>query len=311
MPGAGSDAEENTAAEAADFTLIERFAANLWLERGLAENTRRAYASDLRRVAGWLKGRRRGLLQARPEDLWAFLSAEAAAGVSARTSARRLAAIRVFYRHLSRRGEIREDPSVEIETPRLPRSLPHGLSESEVEALLVAPDTRTERGLRDRAMLELLYATGLRVSELVGLRLDQLNLRQAAVRVVGKGGSERIVPLGEEAEDWLERYLAEARPGLLRSRRLDTVFPGSRGAHLTRQAFWSLIRRHAREAGIAGAISPHKLRHAFATHLLDHGADLRAVQMLLGHRDVTTTQIYTHVARERLKRLHAAHHPRG
>ncbi|MGH8161243.1 MAG: site-specific tyrosine recombinase XerD, partial [Gammaproteobacteria bacterium] len=228
-----------------------------------------------------------------------------------RTIARRLAAIRAFYRYFALRGEIREDPAAELEAPHLPRSLPHGLSESDVEALLAAPDTTGERGLRDRAMLELLYATGLRVSELVTLRLDQLNLRQGAVRVVGKGGSERIVPIGEEARDWLERYLERARAGLLHGRRLDTVFPGTRGAHLTRQAFWSLIRRHAQKAGIDGGISPHRLRHAFATHLLDHGADLRAVQMLLGHRDVTTTQIYTYVARERLKALHAAHHPRG
>ncbi|MGH8272647.1 MAG: site-specific tyrosine recombinase XerD [Gammaproteobacteria bacterium] len=295
----------------ADPALIERFATNLWLERGLAENTRRAYASDLKRLAVWLKGRGNGLLSVHPADLWAFLSAETAAGVSARTSARRLAAIRSFYRYLSLRGEIRENPADDLEAPRLPRSLPHGLSESEVEALLDAPDTQTTRGLRDRAMLELLYATGLRVSELVGLRLNQLNLRQGAVRVIGKGGSERIVPIGEEAEEWLARYLTEARPALLGGRRLDTLFPGTRGAHLTRQAFWSLIRRYARQAGITDAISPHRLRHAFATHLLDHGADLRTVQMLLGHRDVTTTQIYTYVARERLKRLHAAHHPRG
>ncbi len=305
------DLSADSPIETTDRLLIERFVEALWLERGLAENTRRAYASDLRRLAAWLKKRGKSLASAHAEDLWAFLAAETAAGATARTSARRLAATRACYRHLTLRGEVREDPSRELEAPRLPHTLPHGLSEGEVEALLGAPDTASARGLRDRGMLELLYATGLRVSELVSLRIDQLNLRQGAVRVVGKGGSERIVPIGEEAQDWLERYLDRARPELLAGRRLDTLFPTPRSAHITRQAFWSLIRRYARQAGIVGAISPHRLRHAFATHLLDHGADLRAVQMLLGHRDVTTTQIYTYVARERLKALHAQHHPRG
>ncbi len=297
--------------DAATLAQIERFSSALWLERGLADNTRSAYCSDLGRLAVWLGTQERKLSTASPRDLWGFMSAETAAGASARTTARRVAALRHFYRHLAQRGEINQDPSLDLKAPRLPRSLPHSLGEREVEALLHAPDVAGGRGLRDRAMLELLYATGLRVSELVGLRLDQLNLRQGVVRVVGKGGRERIVPVGEEARHWLERYLAEARSGLLRGRRLDNLFPTARSAHITRQAFWSLVRRYARRAGIAGDISPHWLRHAFATHLLDHGADLRAVQMLLGHRDVTTTQIYTHVARERLKALHAAHHPRG
>lgn len=296
---------------ASDLQSVERFVTALWLERGLSENTRKAYRADILRLAGYLRKRGVTLLAARNRDLWGFLSAEAATGVTARTTARRLASIRAFYRYLTARGEIRVDPARELEAPRLPRSLPHGLSEQEVEALLETPDTSCERGLRDRAMLEVLYATGLRVSELVSLRLDQLNLHQGAVRIVGKGGRERIVPLGEEARDWMELYLSRTRKSLLRGRALDSVFPGRRGDHLTRQAFWSAIRRYAVQADIRGNVSPHRLRHAFATHLLEHGADLRAVQMLLGHSDVTTTQIYTHVARERLRMLHAEHHPRG
>ncbi len=292
-------------------SLIERFETALWLEQGLAENTRRAYRSDLEQLARWLSARNCLLSEASAEDLWAFLSSEATAGRSARSSARRLAAIRHFFRYLLRQGRVREDPAAEIKAPRLPRKLPHPLTEAQVEALLAAPDPETQRGLRDRAMLELLYATGLRVTELVTLRLDQLNLRVGAVRVTGKGGRERIVPVGDEARYWLERYLRDARSNLVSGRRLDTLFPTTRSSHITRQAFWSLVQRYAREAGIDSRPSPHQLRHAFATHLLAHGADLRAVQMLLGHQDVTTTQIYTHVARERLKALHAAHHPRG
>lgn len=292
-------------------SLIERFETALWLEQGLAENTRRAYRSDLEQLARWLSARNCLLSEASAEDLWAFLSSEATAGRSARSSARRLAAIRHFFRYLLRQGRVREDPAAEIKAPRLPRKLPHPLTEAQVEALLAAPDPETQRGLRDRAMLELLYATGLRVTELVTLRLDQLNLRVGAVRVTGKGGRERIVPVGDEARYWLERYLRDARSNLVSGRRLDTLFPTTRSSHITRQAFWSLVQRYAREAGIDSGPSPHQLRHAFATHLLAHGADLRAVQMLLGHQDVTTTQIYTHVARERLKALHAAHHPRG
>ena len=291
--------------------LIERFVQALWLEQGLAENTRRAYRSDLVLLAEWLHKRGVTLRQAAARDLWAFLGSQAASGGSARTSARRLAAIRHFYRYLVREGLVGDDPAVELKAPRMPRTLPHSLSERDVQALLEAPDAGTPHGLRDRAMLELLYATGLRVSELVGLRLDQVNLRLGAVRVVGKGGKERLVPLGEEARDWLERYLREGRAGFVAGRRLDTLFPTPRRASMSRQGFWSLIRRYAAAAGIPGDVSPHQLRHAFATHLLAHGADLRAVQMLLGHQNVTTTQIYTHVERERLKALHAAHHPRG
>lgn len=310
-PAKHGDGPDSASEAAPSVRLIERFCGALWLEQGLAENTRKAYRSDLVHLQRWLHGRGRDLEQARAEDLWAFLSGEAAAGASARTSARRLAAIRHFFRYLVRQGLIQRNPALELKAPRMPRALPHSLSERDVESLLAAPDTDTARGLRDRAMLELLYATGLRVSELVTLRLDQLNLRTGAVRVIGKGGRERIVPVGEEARYWLERYLQSARTLLLQGRRLDSLFPSPRRAHITRQGFWALIRRYASVAGIRGDISPHRLRHAFATHLLEHGADLRAVQMLLGHRDVSTTQIYTHVARERLKALHALHHPRG
>lgn len=292
--------------------LIDRFVNALWLEQGLSENTRKAYRADLVKLALWLSERGRGELPgASPSDLWAFVGSESTAGSSARTMARRLASMRRFYRYLLREGRIEADPALELKAPRMPASLPHSLSERDVQALLEAPDTGTPRGLRDRAMLELLYATGLRVSELVGLRLDQINLRLGALRVVGKGGRERLVPVGEEARHWLERYLGEVRGELVGGRRLDTAFPTPRRASMTRQAFWALIRRHAATAGIRTDISPHQLRHAFATHLLAHGADLRAVQMLLGHQNVTTTQIYTHVERERLKTLHAAHHPRG
>ena len=291
--------------------LIDRFIQALWLEQGLSENTRLAYRSDLLVLADWLHGRGVSLVQTAARDLWAFLGGQATSGGSARTSARRLAAIRHFYRYLVREGLVSIDPAMELKAPRMPLTLPHTLSEGDVQALLETPDTATPQGLRDRTMLELLYATGLRVSELVGLRLDQVNLRQGAVRVVGKGGKERLVPLGEEARDWLERYLKEARADFVAGRRLDTLFPTPRRASMSRQGFWSLIRRHAATAGIRTDVSPHQLRHAFATHLLAHGADLRAVQMLLGHQSVTTTQIYTHVERERLKALHAAHHPRG
>lgn len=311
MPEDSSVADRCQNLDASSYALIDRFIQSLWLERGLSDNTRKAYHTDLVRLAAWLQGHGQDMLGARTRDLWQFLSVETASGVSVRTSARRLASIRGLYGFLSLRGEIETNPALELQTPRLPRSLPHALSEQEVEALLKAPDTSSTRGLRDRAMLELLYATGLRVSELVGLRLGQLNMRQGAVRVVGKGGRERIVPLGEEAQDWLEAYINQARPELLHGRRLDTLFPGTRGEHFTRQAFWSALRRYAKQAGVHGDISPHRLRHAFATHLIEHGADLRAVQMLLGHSDVTTTQIYTHVARERLRALHAEHHPRG
>ena len=279
------------------------------MERGLAENTLSAYRSDLLRFSAWAATRSRGLLDIRSGDLSDFM--EEQLGTPVRTVARRLSALRRFYRHQVRRGVLDHDPSARLASPRLARRLPGVLSEAEVEALLAAPDLSTAPGLRDRAMLELLYASGLRVSELVGLALNRVNLTQNTVRVTGKGSRERLVPFGEEAADWLARHLAQGRPEILAGRACDALFPSRRGRAISRQAFWQAIKRYAIRAGIQREVSPHTLRHAFATHLLDHGADLRVLQMLLGHRDLSTTQIYTHVARERLKRLHAEHHPRG
>ncbi|MFQ5488740.1 MAG: site-specific tyrosine recombinase XerD [Gammaproteobacteria bacterium] len=296
----------------ADQQLLERFLDALWMERGLSRHTLAAYGTDLRGLAVWLaEDAGRGLADARREDLLAYLARRVAQGSSLRSSARLLSSMRRFYQYLVRERMRDEDPSARIEAPRLGRPLPKSLTEAEVDALLAAPDHEQRLGLRDRAMLELLYATGLRVSELVALPLARLNLRQGVVLVTGKGGKERIVPLGEEAVHWLECWLAQGRPALLKGRPSDALFVTARGGAMTRQAFWHLIKRYARGAGIERPLSPHTLRHAFATHLLNHGADLRALQMLLGHSDLSTTQIYTHVARERLKDLHAAHHPRG
>ncbi len=296
-------------ASATDVELIETFADALWMEHGLSQNTLAAYRRDLSHFSRWLEHRAAGLGGASRVNVLEYLSSLAAA--PPRTVARRLSALRRFYGWLLREGRVAEDPCARVSAPRLGRPLPRSLSEAEIEALLGAPDVEGPLGLRDRAMLEVLYATGLRVSELVGLRLEETDLRQGLVRVTGKGGRQRLVPLGEEAVAWLERYLAEARGVLLGPRASDAVFPTARGSAMTRQAFWQLVKRYAARAGIARALSPHTLRHAFATHLLDHGADLRVVQMLLGHADVSTTQIYTHVARERLRRLHERHHPRG
>jgi integrase/recombinase XerD len=299
----------NEAAQA----LVERFLDALWSEAGLAENTLAAYRRDLEGLARHLEDRGVGLAEATREDLAAYLARRAQQGASPRTSARLTSSLRRFYRYLVREGAIQADPSALLESPRLGRRLPRTLTEAEVERLLAAPDTSTALGLRDRTMLEVLYATGLRVSELVGLGLSQVSLGQGLVRVTGKGGKERLVPLGDEAVHWLERYLAEGRPLLVRRRAGgEALFPSARGAAMTRQTFWHNLKRYAQRAGIDPArLSPHTLRHAFATHLLDHGADLRVVQMLLGHASLTTTQIYTHVARARLKALHARHHPRG
>ena len=293
----------------ADSRSIEEFIDLSWMERGLAEATLSAYRSDLSRFSRWLSGRGRRLEEVRRLDVLDFLGEHA--HWPPRTVARRLSALRRFYQHLEREGRIGNNPCDRVDAPRLGRPLPGVLSEQEVERLLAAPDLETASGVRDRAMLEVLYATGLRVSELVGLRSEQVNLIQGVLRVVGKGGKERLVPLGEPAVEWLERYLRKGRPDILVERRTPALFPTSRGRAMTRQAFWHLIKRYAARAGISQGISPHTLRHAFATHLLDHGADLRVVQMLLGHRDISTTQIYTHIARERLKVLHARHHPRG
>ncbi len=288
---------------------IDAFIERVWSEDGLAERTLEAYRRDLEGLARWLNGRGRHLADAGRADLSGYLGAQR---VSARSMARRQTSFRRFYAHLTRLQPGFEDPTLLLQRPKLPRGLPKALAEREVEALLQAPDAGTPLGLRDRAMLELMYASGLRVSELVGLPLAGLNLRQGVLRVTGKGGKERLVPVGETALDWIERYLAEARPGLARGRQPVALFLSNRGAGMSRQMFWVLVKRHAMAVGIAAKrISPHVLRHSFATHLLNHGADLRALQMLLGHSALSTTQIYTLVAREGLKRLHAQHHPRG
>lgn len=291
---------------------IDRFLDSLWMERGLSNNTLMAYRRDLSGFSVWLKKRTAGdLLDAQREDLLDYLAERVSAALKPRTTARLLSSLRSFYQHAVREGLLKLDPSDRIDAPKLGRSLPKSLTEEEVESLIEAPDTETALGLRDRTMLELLYATGLRVSELVELRLPQVNLRQGVVRTLGKGSKERLVPMGETAMEWIEEYLQKARPDLLKGKHCEHLFPSNRGSAMTRQAFWYLVKRHAQQAGIGKPISPHVLRHCFATHLLNHGADLRVVQMLLGHSDLSTTQIYTHVAQERLKGLHAEHHPRG
>jgi integrase/recombinase XerD len=292
--------------------VIEGFADLLWMERGLSANTLSAYQSDLRAFTLWLgRERGRGLAEASRIDLLDYLAVLSLAGRKSRSAARLVSCLRQFYQHLLRQGLIAEDPSARLDAPKLGRPLPKTLTEAEVDALLTAPPTDDPRGQRDRAMLEVLYATGLRVTELVTLTPQSVSLVQGVVRVVGKGDKERLVPLGEEAVAWLDRYLAAARPDILQGRVCGYLFPTSRSCCMTRQAFWLLIKRYALEAGISKTLSPHTLRHAFATHLLNHGADLRVVQMLLGHSDLSTTQIYTHVARERLKQVHARHHPRA
>ncbi len=289
--------------------VIDQFLDTLWLERGLSENTLSAYRSDLYSYSNWLKNASADLLESRPEDILGYLAS--LNSMSARTSARRLSSLRRFFQYLAREGHINHDPCARIAAPRIGRPLPKSLTEEEVKGLLAAPDTSTAIGLRDRTMLEVLYATGLRVSELVSLQLGQVNLRQGVVRVIGKGNKERLVPLGEEAVDWLEKFIRQGRAELLQGPPAATLFPSRRGRMMTRQTFWYALRRYAVLAGITKTLSPHVIRHAFATHLLNNGADLRVVQMLLGHSDISTTQIYTHVARERLKNLHAEHHPRG
>ena len=296
-------------ANSADARSIEEYIDLSWMERGLAAATLSAYRADLSLFSRWLSNRGLGIEEARRLDVLDFLSEHT--HWPPRTIARRLSALRRFYQHLEREGRITDNPCDRIDAPRLGRPLPEVLTEQEVERLLAAPDVDTVLGIRDRAMLEVLYATGLRVSELVGLRSEQVNLLQGVLRVVGKGDKERLVPLGEPAVDWLERFLERGRAEILGVKPSPALFPTGRGRAMTRQAFWHLVKRYAERADISRRISPHTLRHAFATHLLDHGADLRVVQMLLGHRDISTTQIYTHVARERLKIIHARHHPRG
>ncbi len=300
------------AAAPADVALIDAFCDQVWLQDGLAPSSLASYRRDLVQFARWAAARDTSLAAAQRADVDAFLAAEFARKAKATSVARRLSSLRRFYGLQLQQGVRRVDPTLRVRAPKLPRRLPKNLTEAQVEALLAVPDVETTRGLRDRAMFETLYATGLRVSELVGLTLGQVALDMGVVRVMGKGSKERLVPLGEEAVLWLTRYLATARPALMAGGRSDAMFVTARRGPMTRQSFWLLIKQCATRAGIpAASLSPHVLRHAFATHLLNHGADLRVVQLLLGHADITTTTIYTHVARERLKRLHAQHHPRG
>jgi len=296
----------------ADSAEIDAFCDALWLEDGLAKTSLDSYRSDLSRFSRWLEKHSASRLLTAGEEAVAAYMADLSREMRAASQARHLSSLRRYYRWLLVERRIGEDPTRRIANPVRPARLPKLMSEAQVEALLEAPQTETALGLRDRAMLETLYATGLRVSELVGLRLHELNLDMGLLRVFGKGSKERLVPLGEEALAWLRRYLASGRAALLDQQQSDALFVTARGGAMTRQMFWTLIKRHGRTAGLAvDQLSPHTLRHAFATHLLNHGADLRVVQLLLGHADITTTQIYTHVARERLKSLHSRHHPRG
>ena len=292
--------------------LIDAFCDQVWLQDGLAPTSLASYRRDLAAWAKWLEQEGCALLSAQRGDVEGFLASQFSAKAKATSIARRLSSLRRFYALQLQQGTLSTDPTARVRSPKLPRRLPKNVSEKEVEALLAAPDVATTLGLRDRAMLETLYATGLRVSELTGLKIAQVSLDMGVVRVLGKGQKERLVPLGEEAIVWIKRYIADARAPLAGDGKSDALFVTARRGPLTRQGFWLLIKRYGRKAGIPAArLSPHVLRHAFATHLLNHGADLRVVQLLLGHADITTTTIYTHVARERLKLLHSQHHPRG
>ncbi len=291
---------------------LQKFIKALWVEDGLSENTRQAYGTDLTHFSDWLdKTHHKGLLDISPVEINEYLVVRYRLKSSERSTARLLSSLRRFYLYCVRENWLAANPVATIQSPSIGKPLPGTLSEADVEALLQAPDTSHPLGCRDRVMLEVLYATGLRVTELVTLHLTQVNLRQGVVRVIGKGNKDRLVPIGEEAESWLNRYLQEARPAILKARRSDDLFVTERGAAMTRQAFWYIIKRYALEAGIRKPLSPHTLRHAFATHLINHGADLRVVQLLLGHSDLSSTQIYTHIANQRLKELHARCHPRG
>lgn len=292
--------------------VIDQFIDILWAQKGLAELTLSAYQQDLVQFSRWLSERGERLSTAKELEIQQFLQQRHDRGASARSNARLLSTFKQFYRHLVRSGDRQDNPTALISAPKIPRSLPNSMAESDVEKLLQAPDLESDYGLRDRCMLELMYSSGLRVSELVGLQVNQVNTRLGLVRLVGKGSKERVVPVGEEAAHWLTRYLQVARPALQLSGRVnDALFLSSRGTGITRQAFWQNIKKHLLTAGVKTSFSPHSLRHAFATHLLNHGADLRTVQMLLGHSSLSTTQIYTHIAQTRLQSIHAQHHPRG
>ena len=302
--------EKDEAGSNLDHAQLDTFIDHLWLEDGLAKNTLESYRADLSQFAAWLGKRNTQIMAANQADIQQYLAVKFPQS-KPRSIGRLIASMRRFYRYCLRENLIQTDPTLQIESPKLPRSLPKSLNEQEVEDLLNAPETRMPIGLRDRAMLELLYASGLRVSELVTVKVNEVSTQDGVVRVTGKGSKTRLVPMGEEAADWITKYLKESRPEILQKRLSDALFVTARADCMTRQAFWYLIKRYALQAGITKHMSPHVLRHAFATHLLNHGADLRVVQMLLGHSDISTTQIYTHVARERLKQLHSVHHPRG
>ena len=292
--------------------MIDRFLDTIWMERGLSKNTLAAYRADLMALSRWIEARDNGhIANASRGDLLGFIGERVEKGARPRSTARQLSSFRRFFRYLVRESKLKEDPTSDIQMPKIGRTLPKTLTEGQVEDLLKAPNIDEPLGFRDRTMLEVLYATGLRVSELINLKLSQINIHQGVVRIVGKGDRERLIPLGEESMDWINRFVKGARLEILLERQTDYLFPTRRGDRMTRQAFWHIIKRYARKAKIGKELSPHSLRHAFATHLLNHGADLRVVQMLLGHSDLSTTQIYTHVARERLKDLHSKHHPRG
>jgi integrase/recombinase XerD len=293
-----------------DNAQLDTFIDHLWLEDGLSKNTLESYRADLSQFNAWLIKRKSELLTANQADIQQYLAVKFPQS-KPRSISRLIASMRRFYRYALRENLIEKDPTLQIESPKLPRSLPKSLNEQEVEDLLNAPNINEAIGLRDRAMLELLYASGLRVSELVTVKVNEVSTQDGVVRVTGKGSKTRLVPMGEEAVDWIDKYIKQARPEILQKRMSDALFVTARASAMTRQAFWYLIKRYALLAGISKHMSPHVLRHAFATHLLNHGADLRVVQMLLGHADISTTQIYTHVARERLKQLHSVHHPRG
>jgi integrase/recombinase XerD len=296
--------------DATDAT-VSKFLDAVWMERGLSANTLAAYRADLTALARWLAERDTPIVRTTRPDLLGFIAWRVEAGARPRSTARQLSSFRRFFRYLVREGVVKDDPTAQIAMPKIGRSLPKSLSEEEVESLLNAPLIADPLGHRDRTMLEVLYATGLRVSELVNLKYSQVNTNQGVIRIMGKGNRERLIPLGEEAVRWLNEFIRAPRNEILLDRTTDYLFPTRRGDRMTRQAFWHIIKRYARKAVIEKELSPHTLRHAFATHLLNHGADLRVVQMLLGHSDLSTTQIYTHVARERMKELHQQHHPRG
>lgn len=305
-------ADPSSLARSSSEAALSRFVETLWLEDGLSANTLAAYRRDLSLLADWLdrEGPGRSLDQAREIDLLGYASARHA-GSKSSSANRRLSVFKRYYRWALREQRLGEDPTLRLVNAKQPLRVPKSLSQAQVEALLTAPDAETPLGLRDRAMLELMYASGLRVSELVSLKSVHVGFKEAVLRITGKGAKERLVPFGEEAHSWLMRYLQEARATLLAGRRCDALFVTVQGEAMSRQMFWKLVKKYAQLAGITAPLSPHTLRHAFATHLLNHGADLRAVQMLLGHADLSTTQIYTHVARERLKIIHAQHHPRA